>query len=111
MDGEKVVEATDLMEALACFLASFYIFNISCPKEFEMSAAFFERIFMKSHCVQKPDKVGRKVVSVITVLNSVLKRGKKATKKVGPKKSNRSYLVPFSYGKKSWLLKEQLFLY
>lgn len=90
VDGVKVVQADDLIEGFACLFASFYVFNIAYPKQIEMSVSLFERLFLKTGA-QKQGKAGRRVVSVISALNSVVKGGKKAScKKGAPTKLGKS---------------------
>ena len=89
VDGAKVVDAADLTQAMACYLASFYIFNIVYPEEIAMSATFFERMLLKTPSIQKASRQKRKVISVISSLNSVLATKESSKRKALKKPKNK----------------------
>ena len=53
VDGQQIVEAGDLVKGLAGYLACYYVFNISYPKELEMTITFLERTILKTIKVLK----------------------------------------------------------
>ena len=71
VDGIDIVEAGDFIEAFACFFASFFVFNLEFPKSVEKSMLFFEKMMLKSpSACEKKTKVGKKIINVISSLNS-----------------------------------------
>ena len=89
VDGAKVVDAADITQAMACYLASFYIFNTVYPEEIAMSATFFERMLLKTPSIQKASRQKRKVISVVSSFNSVLATKESSKKKALKKPKNK----------------------
>lgn len=55
-DSEEVSNSTSLNKALMCFVASFYVFNLSYPKPCKKFLTFIQRIFLKIADGEKVDK-------------------------------------------------------
>ena len=47
VEGEVIGSAEDFFNAFTLYMASFYVFNIAYPKDFEKSLTFIQKFFLE----------------------------------------------------------------
>lgn len=85
-DGEEVCITGDLMKALCLYLSMYYIFNLSYPASLAKTTMFYDRVLLDiQDNAPKRDKklknAEKRVNTLISKINTMIKPTKKTTKK------------------------------